>query len=223
LELKSKAVISALIEVDIPPDKIPNGRADFGRLYISFDIHAHGASGFAPYKDRISFAFLSIDTEFLSNSEKIKNFNRFVKEVEGIDVKKYELKVQTAFYKPIGLKHGSVYLIGDAGGFSTFLAEGIYAAAKTGKLAAEDICGIDISRENKEFMKWKRRWDFPINLINRYNRVLPKKIRKKISGFIIDILIPKLAKNGFFMSTIFPFAYPKVLRMGWGPLRGDKE
>jgi hypothetical protein len=78
---------------------MPKGKKDFMRFYLSFDLHAHGYAGYTPYKDRISFCLVSMDTKYLSNLEKIKRFNRFVKEVEGIDIENYELKAQTCCYE----------------------------------------------------------------------------------------------------------------------------
>jgi len=47
------------------------------------------------------------------------------------------------------LKHDNIYLVGDAGGFGDIFCGLIYAAAKTGKMAAEDICGIDIKKNTE--------------------------------------------------------------------------
>jgi len=223
LGLKTKSAIATYVEAPIPPDKVPNGRSDFGHAYMAFDFLGHGYSGYTPYKDSISFCLVSMDSEFLSTSEKIKRFNKFVKEVDGIDPGEYEFRAQAVCYKPVGLKHGNIYLVGDAGGWGDIFCGLIYAAAKTGKMAAEDICGIDIREEYREFEAWNRKWIAVGNAILWYDAIVPGGIKKRVSRFIIDNLLPKLAKNGLIMNLIFPFVYPKFLNIFLGPLPGDEK
>jgi flavin-dependent dehydrogenase len=224
LGLKTKSALATYVEVPIPPDKILRGRKDFAHLYIAFDFLGHGYSGCTPYRDRISFCLVSCDFEFFPLSEKIKRFNKFVKEVDGVDPGDYELKAQTVCYKPVGLKHGNIYLVGDAGGWGDIGCGLIYAAAKTGKLAAEDICGIDIKKEYREFEAWNRKtqW-FANNVILWYDVLCPKKIKEKISRFVLDSLFPILVKNKLIINFIFPFVYPKFMKIVFGPLPGDEE
>ena len=223
LGLKTKSAIATYVEVPIPPDKVPNGRKDFSHGYIAFDFLGHGLSGYTPYRDRISFCLISCDSEFFSNNEKIKRFNKFVKEVDGIDPGDYELRAQAACYKPVGLKHGNIYLVGDAGGWGDIFCGLIYAAAKTGKMAAEDICGIDIKEEFRDFNAWNRRWQFLSNVILAYDIVMPQFVKKRISRFIIDVVIPSLLKNNLIMSTAWPSVYPRLLDIAFGSLSRDEE
>ena len=222
LGLKTRSAIATYVEVPIPPEKMPNGRSDFGHMYIGFNFLGHGFSGYTPYKNRISFCLISLDSEFLSTSEKIKRFNKFVKEVDGIDPGDYELRAQAVCYKPVGLKHGNIYLVGDAGGWGDIGCGLIYSAAKTGKMAAEDICNIYIKEEFKEFIAWNRKWITAGNVILWYDAIIPEGIKKRISRFIIDSLLPKLAKNSLIMNLIFPVIYPKFLKIVLGPLPGDE-
>ena len=223
LGLKTKSALATYVEVPIPPEKMLNGRSDFAHAYIGFDFLGHGYSGYTPYKDRISFCLVSLDSEFLSTSEKIKRFNKFVKEVDGIDPGDYELRAQAVCYKPVGLKHGNIYLVGDAGGWGDIFCGLIYSAAKTGKMAAEDICNIDIKEEFKEFTAWNRKNITAGNVILWYDAIIPKGIKKRISRFIIDNVLPKLAKNDLIMNLVFPVIYPKFLKIMFEPLPGDEE
>jgi flavin-dependent dehydrogenase len=223
LGLKTKSAIATYVEAPIPPDEVPNGRKDFGHGYISFDVVGHGYSGYNPYKDRISFCLCSMDSEFFSTSEKIKRFNEFVKEVDGIDPGQYELRAQAVCYKPVGLKHGNIYLVGDAGGWGDIGCGIIYAAAKTGKMAAEDICGIGIKEEFREFTAWNRKYIAFGSAILVYDAIVPDGIKKRVSRFIIDNLLSKLAKNSLIMNFIWPLVYPKGLKILLGPLPGDEE
>jgi len=223
LGLKTRSAVATEVEVPIPPDKIPNGRKDFAHAYMAFDVVGHGYSGYTPHGDRVMFCLVSCDSKFLSTQEKIKRFNEFAKEVDGIDPGDYELRAQAVCYKPVGLKHGNIYLVGDAGGWGDILCGLIYSAAKTGKMAAEDICGIDIKEEFGEFNAWNRKWITAGNAILTYDVIIPDGIKKRISRFIIDNMLPKLAKNRLIMDLIFPFIYPKVLKMMISPLPGDEE
>lgn len=223
LGLKTRSAVATYVEVPIPPDKVTNGRRDFSHGYIAFDVIGHGLSGYTPYKDRISFCLISCDSEFFSNNEKIKRFNEFVKEVDGIDPGQYELRAQAVCYKPVGLKHGNIYLVGDAGGWGDIFCGLIYAAAKTGKMAAEDICGIDIREEFRDFNAWNRKYQLAGNAILAYDAIVPTRIRERVSRFVIDAVLPKLAKNRLIMDVIFPFVYPKFLNVAFGPLPGDEE
>jgi Dehydrogenases (flavoproteins) len=174
LGLKTKSALATYVEVPISPEKMLNGRSDFIHGYMGFDFLGHGMSGYTPYKDRISFCLVSLDSEFLSTSEKIKRFNKFVKEVEGIDPGDYELRAQAVCYKPVGLKHNNnIYLVGDAGGWGDIGCGIIYSAAKTGKMAAEDICDIDIKEEFKEFTAWNRKYIAGGNVILWYDAIVP--------------------------------------------------
>ncbi len=223
LGLKTKAAIATYVEAPIPPEKMPNGRKDFGHVYMAFDFLGHGYSGYTPYRDRISFCLVSLDSEFLSNNEKIKRFNKFVKEVDGIDPGDYELRAQAVCYKPVGLKHDNIYLVGDAGGWGDIACGLIYSAAKTGKMAAEDICGIDIKEEFKEFTAWNRRWIAISNVILWYDAILPDFIKRRVSRFIIDTLLPKLAKSSLIMNFVWPWVCPKLLKIAFEPLPGDED
>jgi len=223
LGLKTRSAVATEVEVPIPPDKIPNGRADFGHGYMAFDVVGHGYSGYTPHGDRVMFCLVSFDSNFLSTNEKIKRFNEFAKEMDGIDPGEYELRAQAVCYKPVGLKHGNIYLVGDAGGWGDIGCGIIYAAAKTGKMAAEDICGIDIKEEFMEFTAWNRKYITFGSAILVYDAIVPDGIKKRISRFIIDALLPKLAKSGLVMNFVWPFVYPKVLKILFGPLPGDEE
>jgi flavin-dependent dehydrogenase len=214
LGLKTKSALATYTEVPISPDKMPNGRKDFGHFYASFDLHAHGYAGYTPYKDRVSFCLVSIDTKFFSNLEKVKRFNRFVSEVEGINPEDYELKAQTCCYKPVGLKHDNIYLVGDAGGWGTIVCGEIYSAAKTGKIAAEDLCGINISKEYKEYMKWRKFWDkISFKVAKR------KKKQKSKTKYLFDSLLPRLIKHKF----LFSFFYRRYWKKLFAPLPSDKD
>jgi flavin-dependent dehydrogenase len=207
LGLKTKSALATYVEVPIPPAEMPNGRKDFGHMYISFDLHGLGYSGYAPYKDRISFCLVSMDTRYFSNLEKIKRFNRFVKEVEGINLENYELKAQTCCYRSVGLKHGNIYLVGDAGGWGTIACGEIYSAAKTGKMAAEDIGGIDISKEYKEYMKWRKFWEKLADKIEKGKKD-PKK--KSTTKFLCDSFLPRLTKRKFWFSIFYRRYWKKL-------------
>jgi flavin-dependent dehydrogenase len=222
LGLKTRSAVATEVEVPIPPDRIPNGSSDFGHAYMAFDVVGHGYSGYTPHGDRVMFCLVSFDSKFFSTSEKIKRFNEFAKEVDGIDPGQYELRAQAVCYKPVGLKHGNIYLVGDAGGWGDIGCGLIYAAAKTGKMAAEDICGIDIKGEYREFTAWNRKWILAGDAILWYDVIVPDSIKRRISRFIIDSVLPKLAKNRLIMDLIFPFIYPKFLKIMLSPLPGDE-
>lgn len=223
LGLKTRSAVATEVEVPIPPDKIPNGRKDFAHAYMAFDIVGHGYSGYTPHGDRVMFCLVSCDSNFLLTNEKIKRFNEFAKEVDGIDPGEYELRAQAVCYKPVGLKHGNIYLVGDAGGWGDIGCGIIYAAAKTGKMAAEDICGIDIKEEFREFNAWNRRWIAIGDAVLAYDTIVPDNIKRRISRFVIDNILPKLAKNKFIMDIVWPFVYPIGLKIMLGPLPGDEE
>jgi flavin-dependent dehydrogenase len=204
------------VEVDIPPEKMPNGRKDYGHGYVGFDIHGHGYCGYPPYKDRISFCLVSMDTKYLSNQEKVKRFNRFVKEVEGIDLKNYDLKTQTVGYRPVGLRHGNIYLVGDAGGWGNIVGEGIFSAAKTGKMAAEDMCRVDIRKEYKEYMKWRKFWD---KFADRIEESTKKPKKKSKTKFLCESFLPRLTKRKFLFSILYRRYWKKL----FAPLPSDKD
>jgi flavin-dependent dehydrogenase len=208
LGLKTKSALATYVEVPISPAEMPNGRKDFGHMYISFNLHGLGYSGYVPYKDRISFCLVSMGTRYLSNAEKIKRFNRFVKEVEGIDLENYELKSQTCCYRSVGLKHGNIYLVGDAGGWGSIACGEIYSAAETGKMAAEDICGIDITKEYKEYMKWRKFWD---KLADKIEKGKKDQKKKSTTKFLCDSFLPRLAKRKFWFSIFYRSYWKKNL------------
>jgi flavin-dependent dehydrogenase len=223
LGLKTKSVMATYVEAPIPPDKVPNGKSDFAHGYMAFDVVGHGWSGYTPYKDRISFCLVSCDSKFFSNNEKIERFNAFAKEVDGIDPGEYKLRAQAVCYKPVGLKHGNIYLVGDAGGWGDIGGGIIYSAAKTGKMAAEDICGIDIKGEFKDFNSWNRRWQLPGNIITLYDAIVPDGIKKRTSRFLIDVVLPALAKNNLVRNFLWPYAYKLFMKVMFDPLPGDDE
>jgi len=90
-------------------------------------------------------------------------------------------------------------------------------------MAAEDICGTSIKEEFRDFNAWNRKYQFAGNAILAYDAIVPVGIMKRISRFIIDTVLPKLAKNKLIMDLIFPFIYPKFLKILFGPLPGDEE
>jgi len=57
----------------------------------------------------------------------MKRFKEFVKEVDIIDLEGYEFRAQAVCYKPVGLKHGNIYLVGDAGGWGELIGGMFYA------------------------------------------------------------------------------------------------
>jgi len=223
LKLKTRAVSVMEIEVPISPSEIPNGGKDIAHVYLSFNHLGHGFSLYIPYTDIISFELLSIDSEFISNNEKMKRFKEFVKEVDIIDLEGYEFRAQAVCYKPVGLKHGNIYLVGDAGGWGELIGGMFYAAAKTGKIAAEDICGISIKEEFREFNAWNRRYQFAGKSIQWYDAHIPTRIKKRLSRFIIDTVAPRLVKTRFIKDFVWPSVYPKVLKIMLSPLPGDEE
>jgi flavin-dependent dehydrogenase len=106
--------------------------------------------------------------------------------------------------------------VGDAGGWGNIICGEIYSAAKTGKMAAEDICGIDISKEYKEYMTWRKFWDKLAFKIGK-KRKNPK--RKSKTKYIFDSLLPKLAKHKFLFSVFYRRYWKKL----FAPLPSDKD
>jgi flavin-dependent dehydrogenase len=209
LGLKSETCLATYTEVDVPSKEII-GYEDYGCWYFDFNICGNGYCGFTPYKDKVGYCLVSMNNDFFSTSQKVKNFYKFAKEVHGIDLSKYELKAATVCYKYVGLKHDNIYLTGDAGGFGSIMAGEIYLAAKSGELAAREILGEKIDKSFKDLMAFKKKENILAPILTLVSFIHPQSLRKKLTMEVYNKIVPRVLSNNQIFNASYRFIYRTI-------------
>ena len=207
LGLTTDSVLCTHIEV--PYSDIPDKRKTTGHLYLNFNVNGVGYSGYTPYKESIGFCQVMANDKFFTKRERMQRFNEYVKRIEGVDLKDYEILAKPVNYKPIDIYQGdNISVAGETAGYGDIAGGLIATCAKSGEIAAKGILGGNISNEIRTYhQKYKGKTSKFVNSFNNKfivknlmesiipkaisnKRFVPKRVYNKLLNKVASLFIP---------------------------------
>ena len=216
LGLSTKSVFCTHIEV--PYTDLKDKRKTVGHLYFNFSFNGVGYAGYTPYENSVGFCQVFCNDKFFTKQEKIRKFNKYIKEVEGIDLNDYKFLAKTVNYVPIDMKQGdNIWIAGDSAGYGDIAGGLIATCAKSGEIVAHDILCMDTKNEIRDY---KEKYN------GMMHRMADKLNNKYITKKLMENIIPKgLSSENILIKSATRKIYNKILSMAaplFIPFKGEE-